>query len=181
MESNSIKLLDWSPGTGALGTVLDKYGEARDALAREQDPAVPVISKAQQDETVAAYLAQYRALAVPNMKSGTRLNVAPTLDRLDYALGNRDIRSITTKELLALIDARLASGPQAMVNERKWLSDVLFVVRGTRHRTRGMAPSWISPMRLTRRPPQNKRSATAFYRMTSLPKCGRPAIPSFNC
>jgi integrase len=156
-ESNSIKLLDWSPGTGALATVLDKYGEARDALAREQDPAVPVISKAQQDETVTVYLAQYRALAVPNMKPGTRSNVAPTLDRLDYALGNRNIRSITTKELLALIDARLASGPQAMVNERKWLSTFFSWCEG-RGIERADGSAWISPMRLTKAPAkQTKR------------------------
>ena len=164
-----------------MATVLDKYGEARDALAREQDPAVPVISKAQQDETVAAYLAQYRALAVPNMKSGTRLNVAPTLDRLDYALGNRDIRSITTKELLALIDARLASGPQAMVNERKWLSTFFSWCEGRGiERALWVRLDFADALDLKAPAKQTKRDRV-LSDDEARRKCGRPAIPSFNC
>jgi integrase len=113
-KSNSVTLAEWTPGSGALATALERYTAARDALIHRRDPHAGSGEKADVAGTLRGYVAQFLESKVKAMRPGTQLNIKPVLGDLCNALGDRPAIEVKRSELMVLVNEAAGRGPHAM-------------------------------------------------------------------
>jgi integrase len=92
---------------------------ALDGITEGQDPAAAKRAGTPADDTLAAYIALYRERHVTTVRSGTAANINRELERLPEAWPGRALRSISKKDLVAVIDKAMKRGPSAAVTAWK--------------------------------------------------------------
>jgi integrase len=97
-------------------------GEAREAarIALESataggDPAAAKHAGTPADDTLAAYIALYRDKHVNTVRPGTAANINRELEHMQDAWPGRTLRSISKKDVVAVIDKAMKRGPSAGV------------------------------------------------------------------
>jgi integrase len=96
--------------------------EARTALERVangEDPAAAKRAGTPADDTLAAYIALYREKHVSAVRPGTAANINRELERMQDEWPGRSLRSISKKDLVAVIDKAMKRGPSAAVTAWK--------------------------------------------------------------
>jgi integrase len=91
---------------------------ARIALASVTDGGDPAATKhagTPADDTLAAYIALYRDKHVSTVRSGTAANINRELEHMQDAWPGRTLRSISKKDVVAVIDKAMKRGPSAGV------------------------------------------------------------------
>ena len=71
------------------------------------------------DDTLAAYIALYREKHVCTVRPGTALNINRELENMQDAWPGRSLRSISKKDVVAVIDKAMKRGPSAGVTAWK--------------------------------------------------------------
>jgi integrase len=92
----------------ALGSVIE--GEDPGAAKRAGTPP---------DDTLSAYIAIYREKHVSTVRPGTAANINRELENMQDAWPGRTLRSISKKDVIAVIDKALKRGPSAGVTAWK--------------------------------------------------------------
>jgi hypothetical protein len=65
------------------------------------------------DDTLAAYIALYREKHVSTVRAGTAANINRELEHMQDAWPGRSLRSISKKDVVAVIDKAMKRGPSA--------------------------------------------------------------------
>jgi hypothetical protein len=92
---------------------------ALESVAEGQDPAAAKRAGTPADDTLAAHIALYREKHVSTVRSGTAANINRELERMQEAWPGRSLRSISKKDLVAVIDKAVKRGPSAAVTAWK--------------------------------------------------------------
>jgi integrase len=92
---------------------------ALEKVANGEDPAVAKQAGTPADDTLAAYIALYREKHVGTVRPGTAANINRELERMQDAWPGRSLRSISKKDVIAVIDKALKRGPSAGVTAWK--------------------------------------------------------------
>ena len=71
------------------------------------------------DDTLAAYIALYREKHVSTVRPGTAANINRELERMQDAWPGRSLRSISKKDVVAVVDKAMKRGPSAGVTAWK--------------------------------------------------------------
>ena len=96
--------------------------EARTALesvANGEDPAAAKRAGTPADDTLAASIALYREKHVSTVRPGTAANINRELEHMRDAWPGRSLRSISKRDIVALIDNAMKRGPSAAVTTWK--------------------------------------------------------------
>jgi integrase len=93
-----------------LDTARKLAAEALDRVAHGIDPG---LAQNNGDASVAHFVGLYRTRHVAGLRNGTAVYVNRELDRMTAAWSGRDLRSITKPDVVKLIDAAAARGPNA--------------------------------------------------------------------
>jgi len=92
---------------------------ALESVTVGEDPAAAKQAGTPADDTLAAYLALYREKHVSTVRPGTAANINRELERMQDAWPGRSLRSITKKDVIAVIDKTMKRGPSAGVTAWK--------------------------------------------------------------
>jgi integrase len=103
----------------ALAKAREAARMALEGITEGQDPAAAKRAGTPADDTLAAYIALYRERHVTTVRSGTAANINRELERLQEAWPGRALRSISKKDLVAVIDKAMKRGPSAAVTAWK--------------------------------------------------------------
>jgi integrase len=106
------------PGRYPVLSLAKAREAARLALESVTDGADPAATKragAPADDTLAAYIALYREKHVSGLRSGTAANTNRELEHMQDAWPGRTLRSISKKDVVAIIDTAMKRGPSAGV------------------------------------------------------------------
>jgi integrase len=101
-----------------LKAAIAAHGEAADALAAGIDPAIAFKAKrgagdVAADDTVTAYVETFRKQRFRKLAKGTQYYYGLELDLLVEAIGNRDIRRVTPRDIQKHIDDAIERGDAA--------------------------------------------------------------------
>jgi integrase len=122
---------------------------ALEGIADGQDPAATKRAGTPADDTLAAYIALYRERHVSTVRSGTAANINRELERMQGAWPGRSLRSISKKDLIAVIDKAMKRGPSAGVTTWK-VAKAFFAWCEAR------TDDFASPARTIRKPAKEK-------------------------
>jgi integrase len=92
---------------------------ALESLSAGKDPAAAKRAGMPANETLAAYVALYREKHVSTVRAGTAVYINRELERMQDEWPGRALRSISKKDLVALIDKAMRRGPSAGVTAWK--------------------------------------------------------------
>ena len=88
---------------------------ALESVTAGADPAAAKHAGTPADGTLAAYIALYRDKHVSTVRSGTAANINRELEHMQDAWPGRTLRSISKKDVVAIIDKAMKRGPSAGV------------------------------------------------------------------
>jgi integrase len=92
---------------------------ALESVADGEDPAAAKRAGAPADDTLAAHMALYREKHVSAVRPGTAANINRELENMQDAWPGRSLRSISKKDVIAVIDKAMKRGPSAGVTAWK--------------------------------------------------------------
>jgi hypothetical protein len=92
---------------------------ALESVSAGKDPAAAKRAGIPADDTLAAYIALYREKHVCTVRAGTAANIKRELERMQDEWPGRALRSISKKDVVALIDKAMRRGPSAGVTAWK--------------------------------------------------------------
>ncbi len=92
---------------------------ALESVADGEDPAAAKQAGTPADDTLAAYIALYREKHVSTVRPGTAANINRELENMQDAWPGRSLRSISKKDVIAVIDKAMKRGPSAGVTAWK--------------------------------------------------------------
>jgi integrase len=110
------------PGRYPVLSLAKARDDARTALgsvAEGADPAAIKQAGAPADDTLAAHMALYREKHVSTVRPGTATNINRELERMQDAWPGRALRSISKKDVVAVVDKAMKRGPSAGVTAWK--------------------------------------------------------------
>jgi integrase len=122
---------------------------ALEGVTGGQDPAASKRAGTPADGTLAAYVALYREKHVSTVRAGTAANINRELERMQDAWPGRSLRSISKKDVVAVIDKALKRGPSAAVTAWK-VAKAFFAWCESRE------DDFASPARSIRKPAKEK-------------------------
>lgn len=88
---------------------------ALESVTNGEDPAAAKRAGTPADDTLAAYIALYRDKHVSTVRPGTAANINRELEHMQDAWPGRSLRSISKKDVVAVIDKAMKRGPSAGV------------------------------------------------------------------
>jgi integrase len=88
---------------------------ALEGVTSGEDPAAAKHAGTPADDTLAAYMALYREKHVSRLRPGTAANTNRELEHMQDAWPGRTLRSISKKDVVAVIDHAMKRGPSAGV------------------------------------------------------------------
>jgi len=88
---------------------------ALESVTAGADPAAAKHAGTPADDTLAAYIALYREKHVSRLRAGTAANTNRELEHMQDAWPGRTLRSISKKDVVAVIDKAMKRGPSAGV------------------------------------------------------------------
>jgi len=88
---------------------------ALESVTAGADPAAAKHAGTPADDTLAAYMALYREKHVSRLRAGTAANTNRELEQMQDAWPGRTLRSISKKDVVAVIDKAMKRGPSAGV------------------------------------------------------------------
>ncbi len=103
----------------SLGKARDAARIALGSVADGEDPAAAKSAGIPADDTLAAYIALYREKHVCTVRPGTALNINRELENMQDAWPGRSLRSISKKDVVAVLDKAVKRGPSAGVTAWK--------------------------------------------------------------
>jgi integrase len=92
---------------------------ALESITAGEDPAAAKHAGTPADDTLAAYIALYRNKHVSTVRAGTAANINRELEHMQDAWPGRTLRSISKKDVIAVIDKAIKRGPSACVTAWK--------------------------------------------------------------
>lgn len=92
---------------------------ALESVSAGKDPAAAKRAGLPANETLAAYIALYREKHVSTVRAGTAVNINRELERMQDEWPGRSLRSISKKDVVAVIDKAMKRGPSAGVTAWK--------------------------------------------------------------
>ena len=92
---------------------------ALENVSAGKDPAAAKRAGSAADDTLAAYIALYRERHVSTVRAGTAVNINRELERMQDEWPGRSLRSISKKDVVAVIDNAMKRGPSAGVTAWK--------------------------------------------------------------
>jgi integrase len=110
------------PGRYPVLSLAKARDAARTALENASeggDPAATKHAGTPADDTLAAYIALYREKHVSTVRAGTAANINRELEHMQDAWPDRSLRSISKKDVVAIIDKAMKRGPSAGVTAWK--------------------------------------------------------------
>ena len=129
------------------------------------DPAAAKHAGIPADDTLAAYIALYREKHVSTVRAGTAANINRELEHMQDAWPGRSLRSISKKDVIAVIDKAMKRGPSAGVTAWK-VAKAFF---GWWNREKTTTPVRPDPFGN----PQRKSPVIAYLMMRNLSSHGR--------
>jgi integrase len=133
----------------SLGKARDAARAALESVADGEDPAAAKQAGTPADDTLAAYMALYREKHVSTVRPGTAANINRELERMQDAWPGRSLRSISKKDVVAVIDKAIKRGPSAGVTAWK-VAKAFFAWCEAREE------EFVSPARSIRKPAKEK-------------------------
>ncbi len=103
----------------SLAKARDAARTALESVTEGDDPAATKRAGTPADDTLAAYIALYRDKHVSTVRPGTAANINRELERMQDEWSGRSLRSISKKDLVAVIDKAMKRGPSAGVTAWK--------------------------------------------------------------
>ena len=140
------------PGRYPVLSLAKAREAARTALQRVtlgEDPAAAKHAGTPADDTLAAYIALYREKHVSTVRLGTAANINRELEHMQDTCPGRTLRSISKKDVVALIDKAMKRGPSAGVTAWK-VAKAFFAWCEARE------DDYASPARSIRKPTKEK-------------------------
>jgi integrase len=122
---------------------------ALEGVTGGQDPAASKRAGTPADGTLAAYVALYREKHVSTVRAGAAANINRELECMQDAWPGRSLRSISKKDVVAVIDKALKRGPSAAVTAWK-VAKAFFAWCESRE------DDFASPARSIRKPAKEK-------------------------
>ena len=92
---------------------------ALESVSAGKDPAAAKRAGTPANDTLAAYVALYREKHVSTVRAGTAVNINRELERMQDEWPGRSLRSISKKDVVAVIDKAMKRGPSAGVTAWK--------------------------------------------------------------
>jgi integrase len=92
---------------------------ALESVSEGADPAATRHAGTPADDTLAAYIALYRERHISTVRPGTAANINRELEHMQVAWPGRSLRSISKKDVVAVIDNAMKRGPSAGVTAWK--------------------------------------------------------------
>ena len=92
---------------------------ALESVSAGKDPAAAKRAGTPANDTLAAYIALYREKHVSTVRAGTAANINRELERMQDEWPGRSLRSISKKDVVAVIDKAMKRGPSAGVTAWK--------------------------------------------------------------
>ena len=92
---------------------------ALESVSAGKDPAAAKRAGTPANDTLAAYIALYREKHVSTVRAGTAANINRELERMQDEWPGRSLRSISKKDVVAVIDKAIKRGPSAGVTAWK--------------------------------------------------------------
>jgi integrase len=92
---------------------------ALESVSEGEDPAAAKQAGTPADDSLTAYIALYREKHVGTLRSGPAANINRELELMQDACPGRTLRSISKKDLVAVIDKAMKRGPSAAVTAWK--------------------------------------------------------------
>ena len=92
---------------------------ALESVSAGKDPAAAKRAGTPANDTLAAYVALYREKHVSTVRAGTAVNINRELERMQDEWPGRALRSISKKDVVAVIDKAMKRGPSAGVTAWK--------------------------------------------------------------
>ena len=84
---------------------------ALESISVGKDPAAAKCAGTPENDTLAAYIALYREKHVSTVRAGTAANINRELERMQDEWPGRSLRSISKKDVVAVIDKAVKRGP----------------------------------------------------------------------
>jgi integrase len=140
------------PGRYPVLTLAKAREAARTALESAtagEDPAAAKHAGTPADDTLAAFIALYREKHVSTVRAGTAANINRELEHMQDAWPGRSLRSISKKDVVAVIDKAMKRGPSAGVTAWK-IAKAFFAWCEARE------DEFASPARSIRKPAKEK-------------------------
>ncbi len=102
-----------------LAKARDAARKALESISDGVDPAAVKLQGTPADDTLAAYIALYREKHVSTVRAGTAANINRELEHMQDAWPGRSLRSISKKDVIAVVDKAMKRGPSAAVTAWK--------------------------------------------------------------
>jgi integrase len=99
----------------SLGKAREAARLALESVTAGGDPAAVKHAGTPADDTLAAYIALYREKHVSTVRPGTAANINRELEHMQDAWPGRNLRSISKKDVVGVIDKAMKRGPSAGV------------------------------------------------------------------
>jgi Arm DNA-binding domain len=122
---------------------------ALESVSTGKDPAAAKRAGTPANDTLAAYIALYREKHVSTVRPGTAANINRELERMQDEWPGRSLRSISKKDVVAVIDKAMKRGPSAGVTAWK-------VVKAFFAWCEAREDDFASPARSIRKPVKEK-------------------------
>jgi integrase len=103
----------------SLGKAREAARAALESISVGKDPAAAKRAGMPANDTLAAYIALYREKHVSTVRAGTAANINRELERMQAAWPGRSLRSISKKDVVAVLDKAMKRGPSAGVTAWK--------------------------------------------------------------
>jgi integrase len=133
----------------SLGKARDAARKALESVSDGANPAAAKQEGTPADDTLAAYIALYREKHVSTVRPGTAANINRELEHMQDAWPGRTLRSISKKDIVAIIDTAMKRGPSAGVTTWK-IAKAFFAWCEARE------DDFASPARSIRKPAKEK-------------------------
>jgi len=133
----------------SLAKAREAARRALESVTDGEDPAAAKSAGTPADDTLAAYIALYREKHVSTVRPGTAGNINRELERIQDAWPGRSLRSISKKDVIAVIDKAMKRGPSAGVTAWK-VAKAFFAWCEAREE------DYASPARSIRKPAKEK-------------------------
>jgi integrase len=133
----------------SLGKARIAARTALESVSEGEDPAAAKHLGTPADDTLAAYVALYREKHVSILRPGTAANINRELKNMQDAWPGRSLRSISKKEIVAIIDVAAKRGPSAGIMAWK-IAKAFFAWCEARE------DEFASPARSVRKPAKEK-------------------------
>ena len=122
---------------------------ALESVSAGKDPAAAKRAGTPANDTLAAYVTLYREKHVSTVRPGTATNINRELERMQAEWPGRSLRSISKKDVVAVIDKAMERGPSAGVTAWK-IAKAFFAWCEARE------DDFASPVRSIRKPAKEK-------------------------